>query len=99
MVEQPPPAGVGGADPVRLGPADWIEEGGRLRANQQVLASVDRHAEMTAVGQGAEPGPLGRGPGAEADRARRVRLLVARLVQAGQGAVWRPCQQGAILQE
>src|ERR1700734_1514441 len=54
---------------------------------------------MTALGQGAEPGPLGRGPGAEAGGARPVRRLVTRLVQARQRAVRRPGQQGAPAQE
>ena len=50
VVEQPPPAGVVGPHPVGLGPRDRVEERGRLGADQQVLAPVDRHAEMTALG-------------------------------------------------
>src|SRR6185437_355631 len=99
VIEEPPPGRVGGAQPLGLGAAQRVKERGGLRAYQQVLAAVDSHAEVTAPGEGAEPGPLGGRPGGEPLAAGLGRLLVARLVKAGQGAVGGPGEQPAAAQE
>jgi len=60
---------------------------------------VHRGDQVAAIGQLAEPRPLGRRPGGEARSARLVRVLMARLIQARQRAVGGARQQPAILQE
>jgi hypothetical protein len=99
MVEQAAPAGVGGAHPVKFGAADGVEQIRGFGGDQQVLAPVHRDADVTALDDLAEPRPLGGGPGGEPAAARLVRLLVARLVEAGQRGVRGPRQQAPPAQE
>src|SRR5215469_16946048 len=70
MVQQPPPAGVGGAHAGDLGPAYRVDQVCHLAGYQQVLAPVHRRDEIAAVAELTEPRPLGRGPGREPRAAR-----------------------------
>jgi hypothetical protein len=99
MIKQPPPAGIGRAHAGDLGPANGIQQVGQLTRNEQVLAPVHGRDEIAALGQFAEPRPLGRGPRGKTWAARLVRVLVTGPIQARQRAIGGAGQQPAIAQE
>src|SRR5215472_1329683 len=99
VVEQPAPAGIGGAHPRDLGGADRVEQVRHLPGQQQVLAPMDAGDQVAALAELAEPRPFRERPGGESRAARPVRVLVARPVEARQRAIRGAGQQPALEQE
>src|SRR5919198_29169 len=83
VVEDACPLGRVRPHALDLRAADRVEERRRLLGYEQVLAAVVdlEPVDTVAVGELAEPRPLGRRPLAEAAAAGRVRILVAGLVE------------------
>ncbi len=99
VVKEPGRVAVGGAHARGLGAADRVEKPCRVAGYEQVLGAMDRNDQVATLRQFAEPRPFRRWPGREPWAARLVGILVARLVQAGQGAVGGPREHPPVPQE
>src|SRR5262245_38669261 len=99
VAQQPRPALVCGLHPLELGPADRIEHGRDLVADEEALSAVDRQDQMPSRTELPEPGELRRGPLAEARAVAGIWLLVTRLEQARQRRVAGTREQATIAEE